>query len=238
MTRKDKRSPDALRSVNIETNFTRYAEGSVLFTQGRTRVLCNASVLEGVPAFLKNAGKGWVTAEYSLLPRATQTRTEREAVRGKQSGRTLEIQRLIGRSLRQAVDLEALEGFTVQIDCDVIEADGGTRCASITGAWVALALALRRMLGDDLVARDPLVRQIAAVSAGVVSGAPALDLDYEEDSSSEVDMNFVMTDALDFVEIQGTAEGAPFSRAVFDTLSGYAQKGILELMALQKQALG
>jgi len=201
-------------------------------------VLCNASVLEGVPAFLKNAGKGWVTAEYSLLPRATQTRTEREAVRGKQSGRTLEIQRLIGRSLRQAVDLEALEGFTVQIDCDVIEADGGTRCASITGAWVALALALRRMLGDGLVARDPLVRQIAAVSAGVVSGAPALDLDYEEDSSSEVDMNFVMTDALDFVEIQGTAEGAPFSRAVFDTLSGYAQKGILELMALQKQALG
>ena len=231
------RGVDELRQVTIATDFTRYAEGSVLIAEGDTKVLCNASVIEGVPPFLKNSGKGWVTAEYALLPRATMTRTEREAAKGKQTGRTQEIQRLIGRSLRQAVDLEALDGLTIQIDCDVLQADGGTRCAAITGGWVALAIAINKLVSENRVPSTALRRQIAAVSAGVVEGVPLLDLDYAEDSTSEVDMNFVMTDEDTFVEIQGTAEGKPFAKSTFDALASLAQKGTRELMLAQKKAL-
>lgn len=235
--RSNNRADSALRPITIETGFTRYAEGSVLISLGETRVLCNASVIKGVPPFLLNTGKGWITAEYSLLPRATATRTEREAVKGRQSGRTLEIQRLIGRSLRASADLKALDGYTVVIDCDVLQADGGTRCASITGGWVALSLAMKKLLKEGRIQKNPVIRQIAAVSAGMSGGMAVLDMDYVEDSSSDTDMNFIMTDAGGFVEIQGTAEGSPFSENDFDALRALAAKGIKELMAAQKVAL-
>ena len=211
--RADGRADDALRPLSFSRRYTKYAEGSVLVCAGDTKVLCTASVSAGVPRFLAGRGEGWVTAEYGLLPRATGTRCDREAAKGKQSGRTQEIQRLIGRSLRAAVDRTKLGEFTIQIDCDVIQADGGTRCASVSGAWVALRDAVNWMLEKGMIAEDPILTQVSAVSAGVVNGRPVLDLNYTEDSGCDTDMNVVMTGEGAFVEIQGTAEGAPFSRA-------------------------
>ncbi|MBM3627365.1 MAG: ribonuclease PH, partial [Alphaproteobacteria bacterium] len=206
------RSADQLRDVRLEPGFSRHAEGSCLARFGDTHVLCTASVEEKVPPFLRNSGKGWITAEYGMLPRSTHTRTDREAARGKQSGRTLEIQRLIGRSLRACVDLGALGERQVKIDCDVLQADGGTRTAAITGAWVALHQAVSRMLKSGQVARSPLVGQVAAVSCGIFAGVPVLDLDYDEDSKAEADANFVLASDGRIIEVQGTAEGAPFSQ--------------------------
>src|SRR5690554_279672 len=206
------RRPDELRPVTIQTGFTRYAEGSVLISMGATQVLCNASVLDRVPSFLKGKGQGWVTAEYGMLPRSTHTRSDREAARGKQSGRTQEIQRLIGRSLRAIIDLEKLGERTIHLDCDVIQADGGTRCASITGAWIALADAVSHLLKTGQITENPLKDRVAAISVGMYKGYPVLDLDYEEDSNCDADMNVVMTGSGQFVEVQGTAEGHPFSR--------------------------
>ena len=226
-----------LRPVRITRHYTRHAEGSVLIEAGQTRVLCTASVEEGVPLFLKGKGQGWLTAEYGMLPRATNTRVRREAAEGRQSGRTQEIQRLIGRSLRAVVDLAALGERTIRIDCDVLQADGGTRCASITGAYVALADAVawcreRRALGGE-----PLRDLVAAVSVGVVGGTAMLDLDYAEDSTCDTDMNVVMTGAGGFVEVQGTAERTPFSRNEFDALLSLAQRGIAQLHEAQRAAL-
>jgi ribonuclease PH len=232
------RRADELRAVKLTRRYTRHAEGSVLVEFGETRVLCTASVEERVPPFLRDSGKGWVTAEYGMLPRATNTRTEREAARGKQSGRTQEIQRLIGRSLRAVVDLQALGPRTVQIDCDVLQADGGTRTASITGAFVALHDAISFLLGKGLIAKSPIRDFVAAVSVGLYQGAPLLDLDYAEDSACDTDMNVVMTGAGRFVEMQGTAEGAPFTRAEADALLVLAERGIAELLAHQRRALG
>jgi ribonuclease PH len=232
------RPPGELRPVRFHRGYTRHAEGSVLVEMGLTRVLCTASVEEKVPAFLKGKGSGWVTAEYGMLPRATHTRGSREAAVGKQSGRTQEIQRLIGRSLRAITDLPALGERQVTIDCDVLQADGGTRCASITGAMVALADAVAGLRAKGLVARDPLRDFVAAVSVGIVAGAPLLDLDYAEDSACETDMNVVMTGAGRFVEIQGTAEGAPFTRAQMAEMLDLAGRGIGELVSLQHKALG
>jgi ribonuclease PH len=231
------RPADALRPVRITRGFTRHAEGSVLVEFGETRVLCTASVEEKIPAFLKGKGSGWVTAEYGMLPRATHTRGAREAAAGKQSGRTQEIQRLVGRALRSVVDLGALGERQVTIDCDVLQADGGTRCASITGAMVALADAVAWLKAKGLVARDPFRDFVAAVSVGIVAGVPCLDLDYAEDSSCDTDMNVVMTGSGGFVEVQGTAEGAPFSRAEMDALLALAGKGIAEIVAMQKDSL-
>jgi ribonuclease PH len=231
------RPADALRPVRITRAFTRHAEGSVLVEFGETRVLCTASVEEKIPAFLKGKGSGWVTAEYGMLPRATHTRGAREAAAGKQSGRTQEIQRLVGRALRSVVDLGALGERQVTIDCDVLQADGGTRCASITGAMVALADAVAWLRARGLVAREPFRDFVAAVSVGIVAGVPCLDLDYAEDSSCDTDMNVVMTGSGGFVEVQGTAEGAPFSRAEMDALLALAGKGIAEIVAMQKAAL-
>jgi ribonuclease PH len=231
------RPADALRPVRITRAFTRHAEGSVLVEFGETRVLCTASVEEKVPSFLKGKGSGWVTAEYGMLPRATHTRGAREAAAGKQSGRTQEIQRLVGRALRSVVDLGALGERQVTIDCDVLQADGGTRCASITGAMVALADAVAWLRARGLVAREPFRDFVAAVSVGIVAGVPCLDLDYAEDSSCDTDMNVVMTGSGGFVEVQGTAEGAPFSRAEMDALLALAGKGIAEIVAMQKAAL-
>jgi ribonuclease PH len=231
------RPADALRPVRITRGFTRHAEGSVLVEFGETRVLCTASVEEKVPSFLKGRGSGWVTAEYGMLPRATHTRGAREAAAGKQSGRTQEIQRLVGRALRSVVDLGALGERQVTIDCDVLQADGGTRCASITGAMVALADAVAWLKAKGLVARDPFRDFVAAVSVGIVAGVPCLDLDYAEDSSCDTDMNVVMTGSGGFVEVQGTAEGAPFSRAEMDALLALAGKGIAEIVAMQKDSL-
>ena len=231
------RPADALRPVRITRAFTRHAEGSVLVEFGETRVLCTASVEEKVPSFLKGRGSGWVTAEYGMLPRATHTRGAREAAAGKQSGRTQEIQRLVGRALRSVVDLGALGERQVTIDCDVLQADGGTRCASITGAMVALADAVAWLKAKGLLARDPVRDFVAAVSVGIVAGAPCLDLDYAEDSSCDTDMNVVMTGSGGFVEVQGTAEGAPFSRAEMDALLALAGKGIAEIVAMQKDSL-
>jgi ribonuclease PH len=231
------RSADALRPVRITRAFTRHAEGSVLVEFGETRVLCTASVEEKIPAFLKGKGSGWVTAEYGMLPRATHTRGAREAAAGKQSGRTQEIQRLVGRALRSVVDLGALGERQVTIDCDVLQADGGTRCASITGAMVALADAVAWLRSKGLVAREPLRDFVAAVSVGIVAGVPCLDLDYAEDSACDTDMNVVMTGSGGFVEVQGTAEGAPFSRAEMDALLALAGKGIAEIVAMQRAAL-
>jgi ribonuclease PH len=232
------RRADELRSVRIARAYTRHAEGSVLISAGDTQVLCTASVEEGVPPFLKGTGQGWLTAEYGMLPRSTHTRTRREAAEGRQSGRTQEIQRLIGRSLRSVTDLALLGERTIRVDCDVLQADGGTRCAAITGACVALADALRWCREQGLVAGEPLKDFVAAVSVGVVDGVPVLDLDYAEDSACETDMNVVMTGAGGFVELQGTAEGAPFTRAQFDALIALAETGIAHLIAEQEQALG
>ena len=237
-TRRSSRRADQLRPLSITRNYTRHAEGSVLIEAGDTRVICTASVDEGVPAFLKGKGQGWVTAEYGMLPRATNTRMRREAAEGKQSGRTQEIQRLIGRSMRSVIDLGALGERTIRLDCDVIQADGGTRTAAITGAFVAAHDAVTWLLGQGRITVSPIRDFVAAVSVGVVQGTPLLDLEYVEDSACDTDMNVVMTGAGGFVEVQGTAEGAPFSRAEMDTLLGLAAKGIGELNALQKQALG
>jgi len=232
------RRADELRPIRIERGFTRHAEGSALIAMGETQVLCTASVEEGVPAFLRGAAQGWLTAEYGMLPRSTHTRTRREAAEGRQSGRTQEIQRLIGRSLRSVTDLSLIGERTIRVDCDVLQADGGTRCAAITGACVALADAIRWLKERDLVSGEPLRDFVAAVSVGVVNGAGVLDLDYAEDSACDTDMNVVMTGAGGFVEVQGTAEGAPFSREQFDALLALAEGGIAHLIAEQEQALG
>ncbi|CAM3807295.1 ribonuclease PH [Castellaniella denitrificans] len=231
------RRPDELRRIELLTGYTRHAEGSVLACMGDTRVLCNASVLDKVPPFLKGRGQGWVTAEYGMLPRATHTRGDREAARGKQSGRTQEIQRLIGRSLRAVFDMRALGERTLHLDCDVLQADGGTRCASITGAWVAAALAVRALMAGGQLAADPLRGQVAAVSVGIVDGRPVLDLDYPEDSACDTDMNVVMTGAGDFVEVQGTGEGGSFRRDELDGLLDLATAGIQALIRAQAAAL-
>ena len=236
--RPSKRRPDELRPFAIDRHYTRHAEGSVLVAFGDTRVICTASVEEGVPGFLRGRTQGWVTAEYGMLPRATHTRTEREAARGKQSGRTQEIQRLIGRSLRAVTDLAKLGERTVKIDCDVIQADGGTRTASVTGAFVALYDAVGTLVQRGILSASPIRDFVAAVSVGLVEGVPVLDLDYAEDSGCETDMNVVMTGSGGFVEIQGTAEGAPFSTAQMSALVALAKQGIAELIAKQKAALG
>ncbi|MET0282346.1 MAG: ribonuclease PH [Steroidobacteraceae bacterium] len=234
--RHDGRAADALRPVKFTRSFTRYAEGSVLVEFGHTRVLCTATIEEGVPSFLRGKGQGWVTAEYGMLPRATHTRSAREAAKGKQSGRTQEIQRLIGRSLRAALDLAALGERTVTLDCDVLQADGGTRTASITGAYVALADACARLTAQKGIA-SPLHGQVAAISVGIVAGQPVLDLDYVEDSTAETDMNIVMNSGGGFIEVQGTAEGHPMRRDEVDALLALATKGTAELFALQGAAL-
>ena len=231
------RALNAIRPVRITRNYTRYAEGSVLIEVGHTHVLCTASVEERVPPHQRGSGEGWVTAEYGMLPRATHTRGSREAARGKQSGRTQEIQRLIGRSLRAVVDLKALGERTITVDCDVIQADGGTRCASITGAYVAAQDAVSWLLARGLITESPILHPVAAVSVGIVGGAPVLDLDYVQDSSCDTDMNVVMTGAGHFVEVQGTAEGVPFTRKEMDQLLALAEKGITELVELQAVAL-
>ena len=237
MTRPSNRQNDELRAIRITRGYTKHAEGSVLVEFGDTKVLCTASVEEKVPGFLRGQGRGWLTAEYGMLPRATNTRTDREAARGKQSGRTQEIQRLIGRSLRAVANLSLLGERTIQIDCDVLQADGGTRTASITGAFVAVHDAVTLLLRRGLLAASPLHDLVAAVSVGVYQGAPVLDLDYAEDSACDTDMNVVMTGSGGFVEVQGTAEGAPFSRDQMDAMLLLAQTGIARLIAKQKQAL-
>jgi ribonuclease PH len=236
--RPDQRRPDQLRAVTITRGFTGHAEGSVLITFGATRVLCTASVENDVPPFLRGKGQGWLTAEYGMLPRATHTRSTREAVRGKQSGRTLEIQRLIGRSLRAVVDLAALGERQIIVDCDVLQADGGTRTAAITGACVAVHDALTRLVADGTLAAHPLRELVAAVSVGIVDGTPVLDLDYREDSACDTDMNVVMTASGGLIEVQGTAEGQPFSRAELDAMLDLAERGIGELVECQRKALG
>lgn len=230
------RKLDELRAVNVQRNFTRYAEGSVLFCMGETQVLCTASVLEKVPPFLKGKGQGWVTAEYGMLPRATHTRSDREAAKGKQSGRTQEIQRLIGRSLRAVIDMELLGERTIQVDCDVLQADGGTRCASITGAWIAVADAVEGLLSQGVIAQNPIKDSVAAISVGMVNGHPTLDLDYPEDSGCDADMNVVMTGAGRYVEVQGTAEGHAFDRHELNALLSLAEQGIQSLKEKQKAA--
>ncbi len=237
MKRNDGRGPAELRGISIVPGFIENAEGSVLMETGRTKVICTASVEDGVPRFMADQDRGWVTAEYGMLPRATDTRNDREAARGKVGGRTMEIQRLIGRSLRAVVDMEALGERTVKIDCDVIQADGGTRTAAITGAWVALALACRGLLDAGTIERDPLGQGVAATSVGIVDGLPLLDLCYEEDSRADVDMNVVMTSAGHFIEVQGTAEGAPFPKQMLDTLTDLAWAGIQELLEAQRGVL-
>ena len=236
--RPSERSADALRLVTMETGVNRYAEGSCLASFGHTKVLVTASLEEGVPPFLRGRGQGWVTAEYGMLPRATHTRGRREAAQGKQSGRTQEIQRLIGRSMRAVVDMKALGERQITLDCDVIQADGGTRTAAITGGWVALRLATRYLLEEGLITTDPILDQVAAISCGVFSGTPLLDLEYEEDSNAEADANFVLTGKGDIVEIQATGEKRGFSEGEFDALFSLARKGIRELCDLQRAATG
>ncbi len=231
------RSPEQLRPVRIERGYTRHAEGSVLVSFGETRVLCTASIDNKVPPFLRGKGEGWVTAEYGMLPRATHSRSDREAARGKQGGRTLEIQRLIGRSLRACVDRKLLGERTITLDCDVLQADGGTRTAAITGAYVALVDAVRWLQARKELTRDPVFGAIAAVSVGVYRGVPVLDLDYAEDSDCDTDMNVVMNDGGGFIELQGTAEGHAFRREELDALTTLAQDGIAQLIELQRQAL-
>lgn len=232
------RQPEQMRPVSLTRNFVKHAEGSVLVEFGDTRVLCNASVEERVPAFKRGSGEGWVTAEYSMLPRATHTRGGREAVKGKQSGRTQEIQRLIGRALRAVIDLQGLGERSILIDCDVIQADGGTRTAAITGAYVALQDAVDHLLKKRRIKKSPIYGAVAAVSTGIVGGIPVLDLDYQEDSSAETDMNFVINDAGAFVEIQGTAEGHAFRQDEMLTMVDLAQAGVRELISLQRQSRG
>ena len=237
-TRPSARANHQLRNIEIIRNYTKHAEGSVLIKFGDTHVLCNASIDEKVPGFLKGKNQGWVTAEYGMLPRSTGTRMDREAAKGKQSGRTQEIQRLIGRSLRAIIDLEKLGERTIQIDCDVIQADGGTRTASITGAYVALHDAISILLKNEKIAHSPLKQAVAAISVGVYKGTPVLDLDYIEDSDCDTDMNIVMTADGGFVEIQGTAEGEPFDKKSMSTMLELAETGINQLFEKQKQALG
>ncbi len=232
------RQPDQLRPITITRNYTKHAEGSVLVCFGDTKVICTASVEESVPRFLKGAGQGWVTAEYGMLPRSTTDRMGREAARGKQGGRTLEIQRLIGRSLRAAVDLKALGERTITLDCDVIQADGGTRTASITGACVALADALARTRELGLLEGDPILGMVASVSVGVFEGTPVLDLDYAEDSNAETDMNVVMNEQGGFIEVQGTAEGAAYTRDELNAMLDLAHRGIEQIVQIQRDALG
>ena len=232
------RAPDELRPIALETGVSKHAEGSCLVRFGDTQVLCTASIEDNVPPWLRKSGKGWVTAEYGMLPRATTTRTPREAARGKQSGRTQEIQRLIGRSLRAVTDLTGFGERQIKVDCDVIQADGGTRTAAITGAYVALHLAFAHMLEMSAIRSIPLSHQVAAVSCGIYQDAPILDLDYEEDAGAQADANFVLTDSGEIVEIQMTAEEAPFSRAQFDVMLALAATGIQELTRLQRRALG
>ena len=238
MTRHDGRAPDELRPVSIEPGFVRTATGSALITVGGTRVICTASVVEDVPKWLAGEGRGWVTAEYGMLPASTGERKKRDVSKGRPDGRTVEIQRLIGRSLRAVVDFEALGERTVYVDCDVLEADGGTRCASITGGYVALQLALERVVEEGLLERLPLTGSVAAVSCGVVDGVPCLDLDYPEDSTAEVDMNVVMTGDGGLVEVQGTAERTPLTRASLDELLELAASGIERLREAQAAATG
>ncbi len=236
--RPSERSADLLRPITLETGVTRYAEGSCLITAGHTKVLVTASLEEGVPPFLRGKGQGWVTAEYGMLPRATHTRGRREAAAGKQSGRTQEIQRLIGRSMRAIIDLKALGERQITLDCDVLQADGGTRTASITGAWVALRLATKYLLDEGVIATDPILDQVAAVSCGIFNDTPVLDLDYEEDSNAEADANFVLTGSGDIVEIQATGEKRGFSQGEFEALFALARKGIGELTQMQRAATG
>ena len=231
------RAIDQLRSVSMEPRFSPYAEGSCLIKCGNTHVLCCASIEERVPPFLRNSGKGWVTAEYGMLPRSTHTRTDREAARGKQSGRTQEIQRLIGRALRAVTDFEALGERQIKIDCDVLQADGGTRTASITGAWVALSLACEKLLLAGSISRSPLTDQVAAISCGILEGTPILDLDYNEDSTAETDANFILTADGGVVEIQMTAEETPFRRDEMNAMFDLAEKGVTQLAELQRQAV-
>ena len=235
--RPSQRQPDQLRTVKITRNFTRHAEGSVLIEMGDTRVLCTASVEESLPPFLRGKGQGWVTAEYGMLPRATHTRSAREAAKGKQTGRTQEIQRLIGRSLRAVTDLKALGERQITLDCDVLQADGGTRCASITGAWVALYEACEKLVTAGKLPANPVRDHVAAISVGIYKGAPVLDLDYPEDSDCGTDMNVVMTGNGGIVEIQGTAEGEPFTREQMSVLVDLATMGIRQLTAAQQSAL-
>ena len=236
--RPDGRAADALRPISLIRNFTKHAEGSVLVEFGDTRVICTASIAENVPGFLKGKGQGWMTAEYGMLPRSTHTRTDREAARGRQTGRTQEIQRLIGRSLRAAFDLNAIGERTLHLDCDVIQADGGTRTAAITGAMVAAYDAFSHLVQHRHLAAIPLRHFVAAISVGIYQGVPVLDLDYREDSGCDTDMNVVMTDAGHFIEVQGTAEGEAFDRAAMNRLLDLAQKGIGELIVMQKASLG
>jgi ribonuclease PH len=238
MTRIDGRSPSQLRPTTINPGFLAHAEGSVLIEVGRTRVICTASVEDRVPPFLRNTGKGWVTAEYGMLPRATNTRTQRESSTGKVGGRTQEIQRLIGRSLRSVAKLNELGERTIWVDCDVIQADGGTRTASITGGFVAMALAMKKMKDLALIKDIPITDYVAATSVGIVDGTALLDLAYEEDSKAEVDMNFVKTGDGRFIELQGTAEGQPFDRRALDALMELADNGIKELIAMQRAVVG
>jgi ribonuclease PH len=238
MSRLNNRLNDEMRPVTIIPDFIKHPDGSVLIECGDTRVLCSAMVEEKVPSFLKGTGSGWVTAEYSLLPASTETRTQREASRGKISGRTFEIQRLIGRSLRAVIDMELLGERTVWIDCDVIQADGGTRTASITGSYVALYLALKKLKETGVIEELPIKDYVAAISVGIVEGIPVLDLEYVEDSKADVDMNVVMTGKGEFVEIQGTAEGNPFDKRKFEELLQLAEEGIKELVYLQKNTIG
>jgi len=232
------RPADQLRDVRITRHYTKHAEGSVLVEFGDTKVICTASIAETVPGFLRDRGQGWLTAEYGMLPRATHTRSDREAARGKQTGRTQEIQRLIGRALRAVVDRSQMGEVTVTLDCDVLNADGGTRCAAITGAWVALNLAFRHMLRMNVIKTLPLIGQVAAVSCGISGGEPVLDLDYAEDSSADADANFVLTDSGGIVEIQGTAERNAFSEAQFLGMLGLARHGVAALFEAQREAVG
>ena len=235
--RPSSRAPDEMRHIRITRNYTMHAEGSVLVEFGNTRVLCNATIEERVPGFLRGKGQGWVTAEYGMLPRSTNSRMGREAARGKQGGRTMEIQRLSGRSLRAVVDMQALGERSVTVDCDVIQADGGTRTASITGGFVALADAVQTLLDSQAIDKNPLTGQVASVSVGIYKGTPVLDLDYPEDCNAETDMNVVMSDAGDFIEVQGTAEGHPFNQEELNSMLALAKKGISELVSSQQEAL-
>ena len=236
--RPSQRTANQLRPYTLTRQYTRHAEGSVLVECGDTKVICTASVIEGVPRFLKGKGQGWLTAEYGMLPRATHTRSDRESSRGKQGGRTLEIQRLIGRALRSAVSLEQLGEFTITIDCDVIQADGGTRCASITGACVALYDAIQYMRKNNLVKGNPFRHWVSAISVGIFQGEPVLDLDYPEDSGCETDMNIVMTETGGFIEVQGTAEGEAFSSEQLNALLELGRQGCRELFDIQRQSVG
>jgi len=235
--RPSQRQPDQLRAVRITRNFTRHAEGSVLIEMGDTRVLCTASVEESLPPFLRGKGQGWVTAEYGMLPRATHTRSSREAAKGKQTGRTQEIQRLIGRSLRAVTDLKALGERQITLDCDVLQADGGTRCASITGAWIALYEACEKLVQAGKLPANPVKDHVAAISVGIYEGSAVLDLDYPEDANCDTDMNVIMTGSGGIVEVQGTAEGEPFTREQMNVLMDLAQMGIRQLVAEQQSAL-